>query len=226
MSNKPNRHIGYSEGGLVAVGEDSGMMYLPKGTSVLPNSKQTAIYEKGDEVKMDKPSARINNPKRYCRHVCLDCGHEDRVDGHFHEVINCPKCNGLYVDTFRVLHYQALLRPDKSKDEITACCKGCGYKVKGTKDLLDRFICPECKRGSDTPRNPLLSIVLDDINSMPTVHYKGEEITFKQRIVLDWETADEHGLKPTYLHIEHLDSDRKAMNSKIIQHNHSRIESD
>ena len=50
MTNKPNRYIG----GLVVVGEDSGMMYLPKGTSVLPNSKQSAIYEKGDEVKMDK----------------------------------------------------------------------------------------------------------------------------------------------------------------------------
>lgn len=101
---KVANHIGYSEGGLVAIGEH---------TSVI---KIHNPWGKRDEVNMDKPSARIN-PKRYCRHVCLDCGHEDRVEGYFHEVINCPKCGGLYVDTFRVLHYQALLRPDKTKDD-------------------------------------------------------------------------------------------------------------
>ncbi|MBT2718281.1 hypothetical protein [Bacillus sp. ISL-57] len=189
---KGANHIGYSKGGLVSIGEHHSM-------SMIHNP-----WGKGDEVRMGK------------RHVCLDCGHEDRVEGYFVEVISCPKCSGLYVDTFKKIHYQGLLRPDKTKEEITAYCKGCGYKVKGTKDFLDRFICPECKRGSDVPKKPLLSIVLDDINSVPTVHYKGEEVTHKMRLMLDWKTDNDLGVYPTYILIEHHDT---GINTKTIQHN-------
>jgi hypothetical protein len=66
---------------------------------------------------------------------------------------------------------------------------------------------------------PLLNIALDDINSVPTVHYKGEEVTFKQRVLFDFKTKDECP-NPTYIHIEHWDKEGKLTNSKVIQHNH------
>ncbi|MGE6379904.1 hypothetical protein [Peribacillus muralis] len=206
--------------------------------------------------KCERHSVMSKKPERYCRHVCLDCGHEDRVEGCLTEVVNCPKCNGLYVDTFRVIHYQALLRPDKTKDEITAYCKGCGYKVKGTKDFLERCICPECKRGSDTPKEPedsvseraysedvyldarkitkaatytninasepvipLLTITLDYLNSVPTIHYKGKEISSMRRVSFDFKTDAGNDKCPTYPTYIHLEREIDQSNTELTQKN-------
>ncbi|PEZ62568.1 hypothetical protein CN324_21575 [Bacillus anthracis] len=66
---------------------------------------------------------------------------------------------------------------------------------------------------------PLLQIALSDIDSVPIVHYKGEEIKLKKRISFDWKanTKCKYG---SYIHIEHVEFDKKSINTKIIQHNH------
>lgn len=67
--------------------------------------------------------------------------------------------------------------------------------------------------------DPLLKIEMKDIDSIPTVIYKGKEITGMARASIDWKTKDERGLTPTYIHIDHYDKGSEGMNSKIIQHN-------
>ncbi|EOW9527892.1 hypothetical protein ACO11K_001538 [Bacillus cytotoxicus] len=64
---------------------------------------------------------------------------------------------------------------------------------------------------------PLLQIVLSDINAVPVVFYKGQEVKGKVRISFDWKTNDQLG---PYIHIEHVDDLTERINTKIIQHNH------
>ncbi|PGH81124.1 hypothetical protein CN899_21190 [Bacillus thuringiensis] len=71
---------------------------------------------------------------------------------------------------------------------------------------------------------PLLQIVLSDINAVPNVIYKGEEIKGKARVSFDWAT-DGHRRKPgTYIYIKHVEDSKKRINKKIIQHNHPIVE--
>ncbi|MGX5628214.1 hypothetical protein [Bacillus cereus] len=67
---------------------------------------------------------------------------------------------------------------------------------------------------------PLLQIVLSDIDSVPIVHYKGEEIKGKVRISFDWKTDGQYYKSGPYIHIEHVPADNKRFNTEIIQHNH------
>ncbi|TKH81147.1 hypothetical protein FC686_07430 [Bacillus cereus] len=70
---------------------------------------------------------------------------------------------------------------------------------------------------------PLLQIVLSDIDAVPNVIYKGEEIKQKIRISFDWKTNI--NCQPgSYIHIEHGEADEKSINTKIIQHNHPIVE--
>lgn len=80
-----------------------------------------------------------------------------------------------------------------------------------TKKIMDKLDKQE--------KPPLLQIELADINSVPTVFYKGEEINGKIKVSFDWETNDEVGHNPTHIHIEHVDSDSKGIDTKTIQHN-------
>lgn len=196
---KGANHIGYSEGGLAAIGEHHSMIMVNN------------AWGKGDEIKMGR------------RHVCLDCGHGDRVEGYFHEVINCPKCDGLYVDTFRAIHYKALLRPDKAKEEPAqgeekvADVTGEGIFVDGQK--IYASIKADIFAGEEVI--PLLTITLDDINSVPVVHYKGEEVKGgKIRVSFDWKTGDFDVKHPPYIGIEHVDEDSQHGGTKFIQYNH------
>ncbi|MBL4950969.1 hypothetical protein JK635_01780 [Neobacillus sp. YIM B02564] len=67
----------------------------------------------------------------------------------------------------------------------------------------------------------LLSITLDDIDSVPIFHYKGEEIKEKVRVSFDWKTTDDNCTYPTYILLEHVDKPiRLGFNTKTIQHNH------
>ncbi|MFA2644931.1 hypothetical protein ABR776_26435 [Bacillus cereus] len=67
---------------------------------------------------------------------------------------------------------------------------------------------------------PLLSIVLADINGVPEVHYKGEKIDGKVRVSFDYKTDDVEEKYPNYIHIEHVESHEKGINTKIVQYNH------
>lgn len=67
---------------------------------------------------------------------------------------------------------------------------------------------------------PLLSIVLADINGVPEVHYKGKKIDGKVRVSFDYKTDDVEEKYPNYINIEHIDNDEKRGNTKVVQHNH------
>lgn len=109
-------------------------------------------------------------------------------------------------------------------------CMRCAWEVNQTKDSLEGITCPDCGGYSVLQRKPieqadkaetketvpLLTIVLDDINSVPSVHYKGEEITLKQRVSFDYKTNDDLGKYLTYIHIQRAVSQG---NTELIQHN-------
>ncbi|GAB6483455.1 hypothetical protein bcgnr5371_57690 [Bacillus cereus] len=81
---------------------------------------------------------------------------------------------------------------------------------KALRRLLDKMMQPE----------PLMTITLSDIDSVPVVYYKGEWIDKKVRVGFDWETRSIDKINKTYIHIEHVPSDNKRCNTEIIQHNH------
>ncbi|SSS87994.1 Uncharacterised protein [Acinetobacter baumannii] len=100
-------------------------------------------------------------------------------------------------------------------------CRSCGLVLIGTDIKQYHGIdCPKCNKHKVKPETkksaPLLTIVLDDINSVPTVHYKGEEITLKQRVSFDYKTNDDLGKYLTYIHIQRVASQG---NTEVIQHN-------
>lgn len=66
----------------------------------------------------------------------------------------------------------------------------------------------------------LLQIVLSDIDSVPIVHYKGKQIDRKLHVAFDWKSKSVDKFDMTYIHIEHVPSDNKRLNTEIIQHNH------
>ncbi|KAB2493216.1 hypothetical protein F8158_22895 [Bacillus cereus] len=67
---------------------------------------------------------------------------------------------------------------------------------------------------------PLLQIVLSDIDSVPLVHYKGKQIDRRLRVAFDWESQSIDKINRTYIHIEHVLADNKRFNTEIIQHDH------
>ncbi|ANN30902.1 hypothetical protein A9498_04075 [Bacillus thuringiensis serovar coreanensis] len=71
---------------------------------------------------------------------------------------------------------------------------------------------------------PLLQIVLSDIDSVPIVYYKGKQIDRKLRVAFDWESKSVDKINRTYIHIEHVPSDNKRCNTEIIQHKHPIVE--
>ncbi|MEC1968353.1 hypothetical protein P9G36_15330 [Bacillus cereus] len=73
-------------------------------------------------------------------------------------------------------------------------------------------------------KQPLLNIILSDIDAKPIVHYKGKQIDRKLRVAFDWESQSIDKITRTYIHIEHVPSNNKRCNTKIIQHNHPIVE--
>jgi len=95
-------------------------------------------------------------------------------------------------------------------------CNACGSKIFTTKRFLSFARgCQECDEGEleigwfhNKPMydpKPLLTIVLDDIGSVPTVTYKGEEIKLKTNISFEWDTRDALNLGGTSYKVEHLE---------------------
>lgn len=73
-------------------------------------------------------------------------------------------------------------------------------------------------QAGDKPRAKLLTITLDDIESVPEVFYRGEEITGRQRVSFDWKTNDDWRY-PTHIKLVHRDSETELVNTKTIEHN-------
>lgn len=129
----------------------------------------------------------VQNKKYYYSAACLVCGYKDKVQHEskkdYKEITVCPKCNGAFIDMFKLGKYKQL---------------------------------------DNTKRNeePLLQIVQSDINSVPVVHYKGQQIDKNIRISFDWKTGDLNSMSSSYIHIEHVEPEEKHFNTKTIQHNH------
>ncbi|OQR56196.1 hypothetical protein [Bacillus sp. CDB3] len=105
------------------------------------------------------------------RSECLACGHQDKVyhpsKEEYKEVTVCPKCNGAFVDMFKLGKYKQ-----------------------------------------------------SDIDAVPIVLYKGEEIKGRVRVSFDWKT-NYNRKSGSYIHVE---PDEQGINTKIIQHNHPIVE--
>lgn len=123
--------------------------------------------------------------------------------------------------------------------EVSRCCLVCDYQIKKYHSQEDEYqevtVCPKCngafvdmfklgkyKQSDNTKADeePLLTITLTDIDSVPIVHYKGKPIDRKLRVAFDWESQSIDKINRTYIHIEHVPSDNKRCNTEIIQHNH------
>lgn len=77
------------------------------------------------------------------------------------------------------------------------CCKCGSVRIDGSKLklALEKLKKNEKNQWQDGPHltfangeKPLLVIVQQDINSVPEVHYKGEELNLKREINFDWKT--------------------------------------
>lgn len=119
---------------------------------------------------------------------------------------------------------------------VSRCCLACDYQIKTYQSPEDEYqevtVCPKCngafvdvwklvkyKQLNDT-KEPLLQITQLDIDAVPTVLYKGEQVKGKVRISFDWKTDGYHHKSGPYIHIEHIEDSTKCINTKIIQHNH------
>lgn len=71
---------------------------------------------------------------------------------------------------------------------------------------------------------PLLQVLQSNIDAVPVVLYKGEEIKGKVRISFDWKTDGYYYKSGPYIHIEHVEDSNKCVNTKTIQHNHPIVE--
>ncbi len=117
-------------------------------------------------------------------------------------------------------------------------CLVCGHKDKvhheTKEDYKEITVCPKCNGAfvdkfhiakyvqhievKEDKQDPLLQIVLSDIDTTPDVYYKGEKVNGKIRVSFDW-TTNTAKFVQTYVHIEHKDIG-KPINTKVIQHNH------
>ncbi|UII58109.1 hypothetical protein LS684_21025 (plasmid) [Cytobacillus spongiae] len=144
------------------------------------------------------------------RHVCMNrrCGavleYKGVIDG-----IRCPNCKGR-------------LQPEHDNDRLYTHhydCLNCGHStaIEATaEEHSDVRVCPECMTGAFVDRwkvskyasgsdgSSLLKIELPDINSVPKVFYKGEEINLKQDVYFHWETDTEvpGGLTYSFQHYD------------------------
>lgn len=132
--------------------------------------------------------------------------------------VRCPRCKGP-VNPKPFIPFEE----DKDITLTTYKCLCCGYSSK-------EKVCPICSGAfADTwyiqkhlpkEENKLLVIELDDINAVPKIYYKGEEVTHKMRVSFDWMTKGGKERYPTYIRIEQHDEDSKSLDIKVIQHNH------
>ncbi|MCP9280642.1 hypothetical protein [Bacillus wiedmannii] len=123
---------------------------------------------------------------------------------------------------------------------ISRCCLACDYQIKTYQAPEDEYqevtVCPKCNgafvdmfklgkyKQSNEGVEPLLQIVQADVDAVPVVLYKGEEIKGKVRISFDWETDAQYHKSGPYIHIEHVENSEKCINTRVIQHNHPIVE--
>ncbi|MGG0262718.1 hypothetical protein ABEY48_30785 [Bacillus mycoides] len=122
----------------------------------------------------------------------------------------------------------------------TSKCLACGHQDRvnypSKEEYQEVTVCPKChgafvdmwklekyKQSNETVE-PLLQIVQSDVDAVPVVFYKGEEIKGKVRISFDWKTDGHYQKSGSYIHIKHVEDSTKCINTKIIQHNYPIME--
>jgi hypothetical protein len=68
-------------------------------------------------------------------------------------------------------------------------------------------------RQKDKPK--LLVIELDDIDSVPTVYYKGEKVSPKTKVGFKWQSKTSHSPDSIDIEIEHVDTDSTGVLNTI-----------
>ncbi|PWA08647.1 hypothetical protein DCC39_14510 [Pueribacillus theae] len=164
---------------------------------------------------------------------CLVCGHGGstyEAKKEWKEISVCPKCNGAYVDLFYIHKYlkddwkpnkeiQKQIDDKRAQDAVDAFIYALGSISEDRKEERKFYNSNEWKevREKYLKPKPLLTIELQDENSVPKVFYKGEEVKSKKNILFDWETStadDGGGL--TYI-IEHQETGNKQPTSNRIE---------
>lgn len=116
--------------------------------------------------------------------ICLVCNHKERTaeEDNYSEVCVCPRCNGAFVDTFRIGKYLEIRTNQEVQDEASQFVYG-GFS-KGKSELL-------------------LKIEIENESSYPKVFYKGEEIKNVLFAQLNYESGDEDAFPKYSFDIEH-----------------------
>ncbi|MFJ8118843.1 hypothetical protein [Bacillus mycoides] len=134
---------------------------------------------------------------------------EVRTEINYYHTSKCLVCG----------HQDRVNYPSKEAYQEVTVCPKCNGAFVDVRKLEKHKQCNGIKANEE----PLLQIVLSDIDAVPNVIYKGEEIKQKIRISFDWKT-NINCQSGSYIHIEHGEADEKSINTKIIQHNHPIVE--
>src|SRR5690625_1543355 len=101
---------------------------------------------------------------------CLVCGYggtTNEINKSYQEISVCPKCNGAYVDVYHIHKYKDKdWKPNKDTQKEA-------LNILDGFDTLKRAF-EQIKKKQDA--EPLLTIELQDMNSVPVVKYKGEKL--------------------------------------------------
>ncbi|EOP94820.1 hypothetical protein IGM_01252 [Bacillus cereus HuB4-4] len=131
---------------------------------------------------------------------------EVRIETRYFNLAVCLVCG----------HQDKVYRPAQEEyQEVTVCPKCSGA-------FVDAYKLGKYKQLDHTKSNeePLVTITLTDIDAVPVVLYKGEEIKGKARVSFDWKTDGHYHKSGPYIHIEHVEDSMKCINTRLIQHNH------
>ncbi|MEE3674321.1 hypothetical protein NX081_17320 [Bacillus velezensis] len=112
--------------------------------------------------------------------------------------------------------------PKRTIEEMKTRCYGVsGFLNESLEDsVMNAINCEKSILAFREIEPPLLQIKLDDLNSVPRVLYKGEEIKNKVRVDFSYLTGDEYGIKPIYIDIVTLREDASV---REISHNQGAI---
>jgi hypothetical protein len=83
---------------------------------------QPSITRLGENVRNRKMKHDENEIVTYAKYKCLSCDHGDFEKGKrkdYKEVLLCPKCNGLYVDSWKIHKYAHLKEKKNSVGKLT-----------------------------------------------------------------------------------------------------------
>lgn len=149
------------------------------------------------------------------RYLCLDCNNAEIIEctkEEHKEELECPRCKGKLVDVWNIGKYLPKYLNKVAEPTISL------NRIESEGDL--GIYAPIRVAGINVKEAPLLQIELENINSVPRVFYKGEEIKYKMEVAFEWGTGTPETYTPAYIRIKHWDREEdKRINSKTIQHN-------